>query len=60
MVARGVPSVLSACTSADSERTREFLARSYYGIVSNNDGMCIAHVQMDNSVIAVCFNVPSN
>ena len=43
LVERGVPSVLSACSSADSERTREFLARSYFGIVSNDEGLYLDH-----------------
>jgi len=46
LVAAGVPSVLSACSTSDSERTREFLARSYFGIISSDEGAnCGAVVQ---------------
>ena len=38
MVEHGVPTVLAKCATADSERTREYLARSYMGIVEADKG----------------------
>ena len=42
-----VPAVLATCAGADSERTREFIARSYLGLLSVEEGAhCGAVVAM--------------
>lgn len=47
LIKHGVPTVLSTCASADSERTREFIARCLFALVSNDEGAhCGSFVQL--------------